>query len=92
MAIPNFSIAVVMTGPDTATQVGQASSYQFITPWGSSDQCVSFAECVSQLIGHKGGTPYTGRMGDFFQNGNMNGAAGRGISPPLSSNLWSATP
>jgi len=80
-----------MSGPGGATQVGQATTYQIVTPWGSSDVCYSFRECLLQLC-HKGGSEDSGRMGNFFNNGTTNGISGSGIAPPLTATAWSATP
>jgi len=92
MAITNFSIAVLMTGPAGATFAGQATTFQLVTPWGSSDICYSWPEVLLQLQSTKGGSADSGKMGNYFNLGTTNGISGSGIAPPLTATLWTSTP
>jgi len=92
MAAADFSVLVHMTFPGGATQVGQATTFQVITPWGQTVACYNFFEAVNDAFNGKGGTPFTGRMGNYFLNGTVNGASGSGTAPFTSANAFENTP
>lgn len=67
LASPNFYLTVACTYPAGATQIGQASTYQIITPWGQSTQCINFLDALNQMVA--AGSVYSGQMWNYFANG-----------------------
>jgi hypothetical protein len=94
-AISNFymtvNISSVVGTPTAATNPINAATFQIVTPWGSSDVCFSWQECLNQLM-HQGGSPTSGRMGQFWAAQTGNGLTTSSQTVPLASNIWSTTP
>lgn len=75
-ALSSFGITVVLSG--SVANPANSTSFQIVTPWGKSGVCATLQEAVTQVFEGKGGNPWTGRMGAFFQSQTLNGASGSG--------------
>ena len=87
--LSSFALTVNLSG-SVANPIN-SNTFQIVTPWGATDVCYSWQECINQLM-HKGGSPVTGRMGQFWSAQTLNGATGSGPASYTTANIWSTTP
>lgn len=85
-----FYITFVMTYPPGATQIGQATTYQIITPWGQSTQCMSILDAMNQMVA--AGSAASGQMWNYLNNGVTRGLATGGGTVPTSATYFQQPP
>jgi hypothetical protein len=90
MAATNFYIGVICTYPAGATQIGQATTYQVVTPWGQSTACYSFGDALNQAMG--AGSTESGAIGNFLNNGVTRGLVTGSVTVPTSAAYFQALP
>lgn len=76
----SFCITVNLGG--NPTNPGQATTYQFVTPWGQTDPNVSWEGAINQAF--RIGSLHTGRQGMYFTSGLTNGLATSSQTAPTS--------
>lgn len=90
-ASASFYITVSMTYPAGASQIGQATTYQVITPWGQSTACIALGDAFKQMV--SSGSAYSGQLGNFLNNGVTRGLVTTGgATVPTSASYFQALP
>ena len=94
MAATNFYVTFLCTYPAGATQIGQATTVQCVTPWGQSVPCYTMREAIQQAHypGGPGGSEDSGWMGNYFNNGVTRGLTTNSQTVPLASAAVQTTP
>ena len=87
--LSSFNLTVNLSG-SVANPIN-SNTYQIVTPWGATDVCYSWQQCLNQLCG-KGGSIHSGRMGQFWNAQITNGLTTSSQTAPVSANLFSTTP
>jgi hypothetical protein len=90
MAATDFYITVHCTYPAGATQIDQATTYQVVTPWGQSTQCISLLDAFNQMIGSA--SSYSGQMWNYINFGITRGLATTGATVPNTASYFQALP
>ena len=68
--LTSFTITVNLSG--SVANPANSTTFQAVTPWGKSGICAGFIEAIEQVVGGKGGTPNSGRMGAYFSSQTSN--------------------
>lgn len=90
-ASATFYITVAMTYPPGATQIDQATTYQVITPWGQSTQCMNLLDAFNQMV--TSASAYSGQMWNYINNGVTRGLVTTGgATVPQSASYFQALP
>jgi len=79
--LTSFGVSILMTYPASVSTNGnpiQALTYQAVAPWGKSSAAATINEAISDVFQGKGGTPWTGKMGQFFSAQTLNGSSTSG--------------
>lgn len=86
-----FYITINMVYPAGATQIGQATTYQVVTPWGQSTACICMDDAFNQVV--SSGSQYSGQMGNYLNNGVTRGlVTAGGATVPSSASYFQALP
>lgn len=70
MAINTAYIQVNFGG--SPTNPNQATTFQFVTPWGQTAVCSTWEEAVNEAFFRN--SRWSGKMGNYFNSGTINGA------------------
>jgi hypothetical protein len=94
MAATNFYVTFVCTYPAGATQVGQYTTIQAVTPWGQSTPCYTIREALMQAMmdGGPGGSEDSGPMGNYMNNGVTRGLSTNSQTVPSAASYFQTTP
>jgi hypothetical protein len=89
-ASPSFYLTVTCTYPAGATQIGQATTYQLITPWGQSTPCLNLLDALNQMVA--AGSAYSGQMWNYLFNGVTRGLTTTSATVPVSATYFQQVP
>jgi hypothetical protein len=89
-ASPSFYLTVTCTYPAGATQIGQASTFTLVTPWGQSTPCYNLLDALNQMVA--GGSVYSGQMWNYLNNGVTRGLTTTSATVPVSATLFQQPP
>lgn len=78
-ALSSFGISVILSG--SVTNPINSATFQVVAPWGMSPKCATVQEAISAVFEGKGGSQYSGKMGQYFTAQTLNGATS--TSPPV---------
>jgi hypothetical protein len=90
MAATDFYITVHCVYPPGATQIEQATTYQIVTPWGQSTQCMNFMDALNQMVA--AGSTYSGQMWNYMNNGITRGLTTNSQTVPNTASYFQAAP
>jgi len=85
-----FYLTVLCTYPPGATQVGQATTYQIVAPWGQTTPCYSFGDAFNQLLG-SGGMD-SGWLGNYLNFGTTRGLTTTSATVPTGASYFQTSP
>lgn len=89
-ASASFYLTINCVYPAGATQIGQATTYQVVTPWGQSTACICLDDALNQVVAS--GSQYSGQMGNYLNNGVTRGLTTTSATVPVSASYFQALP
>lgn len=84
-ALSQFAVNITLSA--SVTNPINSSTFNCISPWGSSGPCATIEEAVGKVFGGEGGTQWGGRMGAYLASQTLNGASGTGATAFSTANI-----
>jgi hypothetical protein len=88
--LSNFAVTIQLSG--SVANPNNSVTFQCIAPWGQTVPCYNLQEALNDIFFGKGGSQWSGKMGQYFAAQTLNGATGTGPTGFTSANAIESTP